>query len=91
MHKIRSAIMSLVVLSLSSPAISAQIVKKEDMHLKKIGVITVSGSTTLDSVERKIMEKSQSMGATHYKITSITGNNKLNGTAIIYKQLPANS
>ncbi|PLP22841.1 hypothetical protein CWM92_25365, partial [Klebsiella michiganensis] len=40
---------------------------------------------TLDGLEAKLAEKAEAAGATGYSITSANSNNKLSGTAVIYK------
>ncbi len=53
--------------------------------MNKIGVVSAEGATTLDGLEAKLAEKAAAAGATGYSITSATNNNKMSGTAVIYK------
>jgi hypothetical protein len=53
--------------------------------MNKIGVVSAEGATTLDGLEAKLAEKAEAAGATGYSITSANTNNKLSGTAVIYK------
>ena len=53
--------------------------------MNKIGVVSAEGATTLDGLEAKLAEKAAAAGASGYTITSTNGNNKLSGTAVIYK------
>ncbi|KHG49820.1 PF07338 family protein [Enterobacter hormaechei subsp. xiangfangensis] len=46
---------------------------------------SAEGATTLDGLEAKLAEKAAAAGASGYTITSTNGNNKLSGTAVIYK------
>lgn len=52
--------------------------------MNKIGVVSADGASTLDALEAKLAE-SRGSGASGYSITSATNNNKLSGTAVIYK------
>ncbi len=51
----------------------------------KIGVITASGETTLDALESDLANQAKEAGATSYRITSVTGNNLMNASAVLYK------
>ncbi|MDH8462785.1 DUF1471 domain-containing protein, partial [Klebsiella pneumoniae] len=53
--------------------------------MNKIGVVSAQGATTLDGLEAKLAAKAEAAGATGYSITSANTNNKLSGTAVIYK------
>ncbi|WON78102.1 DUF1471 domain-containing protein [Serratia sp. UGAL515B_01] len=52
--------------------------------LQKIGAVS-SQATTLDDFERMIVADAQRHGATAYRITSVTVNNQVYGTAELYK------
>jgi hypothetical protein len=54
-------------------------------NMNKIGVVSAEGATTLDGLEAKLAEKAEAAGASGYTITSANTNNKLSGTAVIYK------
>ncbi|PLO21289.1 hypothetical protein CWN72_19795, partial [Klebsiella pneumoniae] len=47
--------------------------------------VSAQGATTLDGLEAKLASKAEAAGATGYSITSANTNNKLSGTAVIYK------
>ena len=47
--------------------------------------ISASAGTNLGSLEDQLAQKADEMGATSYRITSVTGPNTLHGTAVIYK------
>jgi hypothetical protein len=53
--------------------------------MNKIGVVSAEGATTLDGLEAKLAAKADAAGATGYSITSANTNNKVSGTAVIYK------
>lgn len=52
---------------------------------EKIGVISAQGALSLDGLTQQLSAKADEEGASSFKITSVTGNNKLHGTAEIYK------
>ncbi|MDU4229398.1 MAG: multiple stress resistance protein BhsA, partial [Klebsiella grimontii] len=47
--------------------------------------VSASAGTNLGSLEDQLAQKAEEMGATSYRITSVTGPNTLHGTAVIYK------
>ena len=53
--------------------------------MNKIGVVSAEGATMLDGLEAKLAEKAAAAGASGYSITSANNNNKMSGTAVIYK------
>ncbi|VEA40480.1 putative exported protein [Salmonella enterica subsp. enterica] len=57
--------------------------RRQNLH--KIGVVSADGATTLDGLEAKLAEKAAAAGASAYNITSAVGNDKMSGTAVIYK------
>ncbi|ECJ0310143.1 DUF1471 domain-containing protein [Salmonella enterica] len=56
-----------------------------EQHSQKMSVVSVSGASTLDELTRNIEKKAAESGASSFKITSAGGNNKLHGTAILYR------
>ncbi|PLR37954.1 hypothetical protein CYR55_09560 [Chimaeribacter californicus] len=52
---------------------------------EKLGVVTASGATDLSTVEAQLAAKAQQAGASSYRIIAVSGNNKLHGTAELYK------
>ncbi|CNK16049.1 multiple stress resistance protein BhsA [Yersinia mollaretii] len=53
--------------------------------LNEIGVVSASSAGTLTDLENALAKKAEDAGATSFLITSATGNNKLHGTAVIYR------
>lgn len=53
--------------------------------LNKTGVISASGFTTLDGLQASLAMKARDAGASHYQIVSASGDNRLSGTAILYR------
>ncbi|WP_369789381.1 YdgH/BhsA/McbA-like domain containing protein [Rouxiella sp. WC2420] len=73
-------------LSLASFAtFAAQEVSQPADGAQKIGVVTASGATTLDSLETDLANQAKQAGASSYRITSVTGNNLMNASAVLYK------
>lgn len=52
---------------------------------QQIGIIGAATLSNLGSLEEILGEKADRLGATSFRITSVTGNNLLHGTAVIYK------
>lgn len=52
---------------------------------QEIGAISASGALTLTDLESELACKAKNAGASSYRITSVTGNNKLHADAEIYK------
>jgi multiple stress resistance protein BhsA len=63
---------------------AADLVNEAPLNQQQIGVVSASGSTNLTSLENQLAEKASAAGAKSFRITSTSGNNKLNGTAVIY-------
>ncbi|BET98379.1 multiple stress resistance protein BhsA [Xenorhabdus taiwanensis] len=75
------AILALNAVSFGSfAATEVQVAKGE-----KIGVVSVSGAETLDSLTAILSKKADEAGATYFRIVSAHGQNQLNGVAEIYK------
>lgn len=73
-------------LSLASFAtFAAQEVSQPAAGAQKIGVVTASGATTLDSLDSDLANQAKEAGASSYRITSVTGNNLMNASAVMYK------
>ncbi|MBC8948966.1 MULTISPECIES: multiple stress resistance protein BhsA [Xenorhabdus] len=68
------------VYSGSFAATEVQVAKGE-----KIGVVSVSGAETLDSLTAELSKKADEAGATHFRVVSANGQNQLSGVAEIYK------
>ncbi|MDR0217677.1 MAG: DUF1471 domain-containing protein [Enterobacteriaceae bacterium] len=52
---------------------------------EKMGVISVTGSGTLDSLTDQLSKKADKAGAKYFRIVSVFGQNHLNGVAEIYR------
>ncbi|MRT25372.1 DUF1471 domain-containing protein [Enterobacteriaceae bacterium RIT697] len=83
----KSIKLTLAAVALSSIAfgnMAADLVNEAPLNQQQIGVVSASGSTNLTSLENQLSEKANAAGAKSFRITSTSGNNKLNGTAVIY-------
>ncbi|MBS1207022.1 MAG: multiple stress resistance protein BhsA [Proteobacteria bacterium] len=52
---------------------------------QEVAAIGVCVDSDLSSVEAKLVQKADEMGARSYRITSVTGSDNLHGTAVLYK------
>lgn len=64
---------------------ATQIQHTTSTGLNEIGVVSASSAGTLTDLENALAKKAEDAGATSFLITSATGNNKLHGTAVIYR------
>ncbi|MBM3072017.1 DUF1471 domain-containing protein [Enterobacter sp. RHBSTW-00994] len=86
MKTIKYAVAAVALSALSFGAFAAEpVTNAQAQTLNKIGVVSAEGATTLDGLEAKLAEKASAAGASGYTITSANTNNKLSGTAVIYK------
>ena len=86
MKTIKYAVAAVALSALSFGAFAAQSVSPSQASgMNKIGVVSAEGATTLDGLEARLAAKAEAAGATGYTITSANTNNKLSGTAVIYK------
>lgn len=86
MKTIKTAAVAIALSALSFGAFAAQpVTSAEAQGMHKMGSVSVYGATTLDGMEAQVAEKAAAAGASGYSITSATNNNKISGTAIIYK------
>ncbi|AKL15336.1 Multiple stress resistance protein BhsA precursor [Phytobacter ursingii] len=86
MKTIKYAVAAIALSTLSFGAFAAQAISPaQAQSMNKVGVVSADGATTLDGLEAQLAEKAAAAGATGYSITSANGNNKMSGTAVIYK------
>ena len=86
MKTIKYAVAAIALSTLSFGAFAAQPVTQEQAQkMNEIGVVSANGATPLDGLEAKLAQKAADAGATGYSITSANTNNKVSGTAVIYK------
>lgn len=86
MKSFEYAVTAIALFAMSPGTFAAESVTvTQAQNMNRIGVVSAVGATTLDELEIKLAEKAAKAGATGYIITSARANNKLSGTAIIYK------
>ena len=86
MKTIKSAAIAVALSALSFGVFAAQpVTSAEAQGMHKVGTVSAYGATTLDGMEAQLAEKAAAAGASGYSITSATNNNKISGTAVIYK------
>lgn len=86
MKTIKYTATAIVLSALSFGVFAAQpVTSAQAENMTKIGVVSVERATTLDGLEAKLAAKADAAGATGYSITSANTNNKVSGTAVIYK------
>ncbi|MDF7652068.1 multiple stress resistance protein BhsA [Candidatus Pantoea formicae] len=84
MKSIKMTLAAVALSSIAFGSMAAELVNQAPLNQQQIGVISASGSTNLTSLENQLSEKANAAGAKSFRITSTSGNNKLNGTAVIY-------
>lgn len=82
--KLIAAAAVLSALSFSSIA-AEQVDRTKTVNLDKIGTVSASSAISLSALENQLAAKANAQGASYYYIVSASGNNKVSGTAIIYK------
>ncbi|CNF53502.1 multiple stress resistance protein BhsA [Yersinia mollaretii] len=86
MKSIKYIVPALALSFASFASIAAtQIQHSPSTGLNEIGVVSASSADTLTDLENALAKKAEDAGATSFLITSATGNNKLHGTAVIYR------
>ncbi|ADO49264.1 DUF1471 family protein YbiJ [[Enterobacter] lignolyticus] len=86
MKTINATAIAITLSALSFGVFAAQPVSpSQAQDMNKIGTVSAEGASTLDGLEAQLAEKAAAAGATGYSITSANTNNKISGTAVIYK------
>jgi len=85
MKNVKTLIAAVVLSSISFASFAAVEVQATPAGQQKVGTITATAGTNLSSLEDQLAQKAEEMGASSYRITSVTGPNTLHGTAVIYK------
>lgn len=78
----------LIALFMGFGAVNMAMASQEINHSEgkeKMGVISVSDAYTMDDLVSELARKADQKGATSFKVLSVTGSNKVHGTAEIYK------
>lgn len=75
-----------VLSAFSFSALAAeQVDRTKTENLDKIGTVSASSASSLSALEKQLAAKAEAKGASYYYIVSASGNDKINGTAILYK------
>ncbi|MFP2514043.1 multiple stress resistance protein BhsA [Buttiauxella agrestis] len=85
MKNVKTLIAAVVLSSISFASFAAVEVQAAPVGEQKVGTISASAGTNLGSLEDQLAQKAEAMGASSFRITSVTGPNTLHGTAVIYK------
>ncbi|MRS13846.1 DUF1471 domain-containing protein [Enterobacteriaceae bacterium RIT691] len=76
---------ALSILSFSATAEPQQLTQTNTGQLRPTGTVSVSGADDFQDLQTKLAEKAQQEGAKGFVVNSASGNNKMFGTATIYK------
>lgn len=89
MKKVLTTVLATMTLTLATFAHAdnvQEISKMKGAMMEKIGMVSVSGVTSLDELNMALaMKASEAGGATYYSVSSVRGNNKLSGSATLYR------
>jgi len=85
MNKLTVFSVAALLSSLSFASFAAVQVSEAPQNQQQIGIIGATVYSDLGSLEEKLGEKADRIGATSFRITSAVGNNLLHGTAVVYK------
>jgi len=85
MKTIKMTLAAIALTSVSFAGFAADLVNADPAQQQQVGVISTSGASNLSSLESQLSAKADQAGAKSFRITSTVGDNKLNGTAVIYK------
>lgn len=79
------AIGVLATLSFSVAGAPQQMTNGDTGQLRPAGTVSATGADNLDDLQAKLAEKAREQGAKGYVVESASGENKMFGTATIYK------
>lgn len=85
MKTIKNLLAVAVLSSLSFASVAAVQVQSAPADQHKAGTVSAMAGSNLSSVEQALSQKAEAMGAKSWRITSVTGDNVMHGTAVIYK------
>jgi len=85
MKNVKALAIAAVLSSLSFASFAAVEVQSTPANQHKVGTIAASAGPNLGSLEDQLAQKADEMGASSFRITSVSGPNNLHGTAVIYK------
>lgn len=76
---------ALSMLSFSATAEPQQLTQSNTGQLRAAGTVSVSGADDFQDLQTKLGEKAKEEGAKGFVVNSASGDNKMFGTATIYK------
>ena len=85
MKNITTLFAAAVLSTLSFASFAAVEVQSTPAGQQELATVGVSAGSNLASVEKQVAQKAEQLGASSYRITSVTGDDKLHGTAVLYK------
>ncbi|WLI77061.1 DUF1471 domain-containing protein [Kosakonia sp. H02] len=85
MKNITTLFAAAVLSTLSFASFAAVEVQSAPAGQQELATVGVSAGSNLASVENQVAMKAEQLGASSYRITSVTGDDKLHGTAVLYK------
>lgn len=78
-------IIAVLALSFTAQQVNAATQVSDNTRNIKLGVVSVTGASTLDEAVNSLSEKADKQGATSFKVISVGGGNKLFAVAETYK------
>lgn len=85
MKKINILLVATTLAALSFGSFAAELVSSQPQGQQRIGVINVSDAADISSLQDGLAQKADRAGAKSFRIIAASGDNRLHGTAIIYK------
>ena len=85
MKTINALFIAAALSSLSFASVAAVEVQSTPAGQQAVGSIAANAGSNLDSLQQELAQKAEATGAKSFRITSVTGQNNLHGTAVIYK------
>ena len=85
MKNVKTLFAAVILSSLSFASFAAVQVQASPEGQQEIGTVAATAGSNLSSLENQLAQKAEASGASSYRITSVTGSDKLHGTAVLYK------
>lgn len=85
MKNVKTLFAAVILSSLSFASFAAVQVQASPAGQQEIGTVAATAGSNLSSLENQLAQKAEASGASSYRITSVTGSDKLHGTAVLYK------
>ncbi|MES4612088.1 MAG: multiple stress resistance protein BhsA [Ewingella sp.] len=85
MKNVTMTLAAIALATASFSTLAATQVQSAPTNAQSIGVVSAQAGTNLSSLEHQLAAKAEANGATSYRIISASGDNRLYGTAELYK------